>query len=152
MISMPIGDPMGGETDRLDKGMLTRIWMTAVPVSNLNDALGFYTEVLGLPVQLDSRGNNWVELGRDEPHEKLALYAPSIHDMRQPGGDTGIVFETDNIYELHRKLVDEGVEFKLKPQRQLWGGLMAILLDPDGNELTAVEDPEHYTRTNTTPS
>lgn len=148
---MPIGDPMGGEVDRLDKGKLTRVWMTAVPVSNLNDALEFYAEVLGLPVQLDSRENNWIELGREEPHEKLALFVPAIHDNRQPGGDTGIVFETDNIYELHRRLVDEGVEFKLKPQRQQWGGLMATFLDPDGNELTAVEDPEHYTRTNPTP-
>ncbi len=125
--------------------------MTAVPVSDLNDALEFYAEVLGLSVQLDSRENNWIELGREEPHEKLALFVPAIHDKHQPGGDTGIVFETDNIYELHRRLVDEGVEFKLKPQRQQWGGLMAIFLDPDGNELTVVEDPEHYTRTNPTP-
>jgi catechol 2,3-dioxygenase-like lactoylglutathione lyase family enzyme len=148
---MPIGDPMGGEVGVLDKGKLTRVWISAVPVSNLDDALEFYRDVLELRIQLDSRENNWIELGREEPHEKLALYVPSIHDKRQPGGDTGIVFETDNIYELHRRLVDEGVEFKLKPQRQQWGGLMATFLDPDGNELTAVEDPEHYTRTNPTP-
>jgi catechol 2,3-dioxygenase-like lactoylglutathione lyase family enzyme len=148
---MPIGDPMGGEVGVLDKGKLTRVWISSVPVSNLDDALEFYGDVLGLSVQLDSRENNWIELGREEPHEKLALYVPSIHDKRQPGGDTGIVFETDDIYELHRRLVDEGVEFKLKPQRQRWGGLMAIFLDPDGNELTVVEDPEHYTRTNPTP-
>jgi catechol 2,3-dioxygenase-like lactoylglutathione lyase family enzyme len=148
---MPIGDPMGGEVGVLDKGKLTRVWISAVPVSNLDDALEFYRDVLELRIQLDSRENNWIELGREEPHEKLALYVPSIHDNRQPGGNTGIVFETDNIYELHRRLVDEGVEFKLKPQRQQWGGLMATFLDPDGNELTAVEDPEHYTRTNPTP-
>ena len=148
---MPIGDPMGGEVGVLDKGKLTRVWISSVPVSNLDDALEFYGDVLGLSVQLDSSENNWIELGREEPHEKLALYVPSIHDKRQPGGDTGIVFETDDIYELHRRLVDEGVEFKLKPQRQRWGGLMAIFLDPDGNELTVVEDPEHYTRTNPTP-
>jgi len=142
---------MGGEVGVLDKGKLTRVWISSVPVSNLDDALEFYGDVLGLSVQLDSRENNWIELGREEPHEKLALYVPSIHDKRQPGGDTGIVFETDDIYELHRRLVDEGVEFKLKPQRQRWGGLMAIFLDPDGNELTVVEDPEHYTRTNPTP-
>jgi hypothetical protein len=32
----------------------------------------FYTEVLGLPNQLDPRENNWVELGREESHGKIA--------------------------------------------------------------------------------
>jgi uncharacterized glyoxalase superfamily protein PhnB len=45
----------------------------------------------------------------------------------------------DSIYDLHRRLVDEGVTFKLKPQRQPWGGLMAVFLDQDGNELMVLE-------------
>jgi catechol 2,3-dioxygenase-like lactoylglutathione lyase family enzyme len=137
---------MGGEADYQNRGRLTRVRISAIPVSKLDDAVEFYTEVLGLPKQLDSRESNWVELGWGEPHGKVAVYVPSVHDKKQPGGDTGIVFETDSIYELHRRLVDEGVVFKLKPQRQQWGGLIVIFLDPDGNEFTAVEDTEHYTR------
>jgi predicted enzyme related to lactoylglutathione lyase len=148
---MPIGDPMGGEADYQNRGKLTRVWISSIPVSNLDDAVEFYTEVLGLPKQLDSRENNWVELGWEEPHGKVAVYVPSVHDKEQPGGDTGIVFETDSIYELHRRLVDDGVVFKMKPERQNWGGLMAIFIDPDGNEFTVVEDPEHYARVNPTP-
>lgn len=143
---MPIGDPMGGEVDYQERGKITRVWISTIPVSNLDGAIEFYEEVLGLPVLLDSRENNWVEFGKDDPLGKLALYVPSSFDKRQPGGETGIVLETDSIYELHRRLVDDGVIFKLKPQRQHWGGLMAVLIDPDGNEITVVEDSEHYSR------
>ncbi len=143
---MPIGDPMGGESDYQNRGRITRVWITAIPVSDLDGAVEFYSEVIGLPVLLDSRENNWVELGRDDPLGKIALYVPSSFDARQPGGDTGIVLETDSIYELHRRLVDEGVIFRMKPLRQQWGGLMAVFIDPDGNEITVVEDPEHYSR------
>ena len=148
---MPLGDPTGGDDEYREKGKITRIWISAVPVSNLDSALEFYNEILGLPVQLNSKESNWIELGPPEPHCKIALYVPSVHDKRQPGGGTGIVLDTDSIYEFHRRLVDGGVKFKLKPQRQQWGGLMAIFLDPDGNEFRVVEDPEHYTRTNPTP-
>jgi catechol 2,3-dioxygenase-like lactoylglutathione lyase family enzyme len=119
---MPIGDPMGGEVDYQNRGKITRVWITAIPVSNLDDAVEFYDEMLGFPVLLDSRENNWVEFGNDDPLGKIALYVPSVHDKEQPGGDTGIVFETDSIYELHRRLVDDGVRFKIKPRRQKWGG------------------------------
>jgi hypothetical protein len=43
-------------------------------------------------------------------------------------------------------MVKVGVIFKIKAERQRWGGLVAIFLDPDGNEFTVVEDHEHYTR------
>ena len=142
---------MGGQADYQERGKITRVWMTTIPVSNLGDAVKFYNKLLGLPIQLDSRENNWVELGPEEPLGKIALYVPSVHDKRQPGASTDIVFSTDSIYELHRRLLDEGVIFKKKPERQQWGGLSAIFFDPDGNEFQVVEDPEHYARVNPTP-
>ncbi|MDH7507801.1 MAG: VOC family protein [Methanomassiliicoccales archaeon] len=143
---MPLGDPMGGDSDYQNKGKITRVWMTRIPVRDLSSALFFYSEVLGLDIALDRRSENWVELGPAEPMGKIALYVPSEFDKRQPGGPTGVVLETDSIYDLHRRLVDEGTRFIMKPQRQEWGGLMAIFADPDGNEICVVEDPEHYTR------
>ncbi len=137
---------MGGEGEPERKGRLVRVWIAAVPVSNLEAAVEFYADVLGFPLQLDERARNWVEVGPGEPLGKIALYVPAVHDERQPGGQTNIVLETDSIYDFHKRLVDEGVRFRLKPQRQEWGGLMAVFSDPDGNEFQVVEDPEHYTR------
>jgi predicted enzyme related to lactoylglutathione lyase len=137
---------MGGETPYIEKGKALRVWMMTVPVSNLACALDFYAGTIGLELQVDARDRNWIELGPAEPASKIALYVPKKGDRRQPGGPTGVVLETDSIFEFHRKLIDEEVPFLMKPERQPWGGLMAIFLDDDGNELMVVEDPDHYQR------
>ena len=128
------------------RGNVTRIWLASIPVSDLDQAVDFYTQVLGLKLQIVSHENKWAEVGPDEPSSKIALYVPAKGDLRQPGGPSGVVLETDSIFEFHRKLVDEEVVFKLKPEKRQWGGLMAIFLDRDGNEIEVVEDPEHYSR------
>jgi catechol 2,3-dioxygenase-like lactoylglutathione lyase family enzyme len=137
---------MGGETPYIEKGKALRIWMMTIPVSNLDCALDFYAGTIGFELQVDARDRNWIELGPAEPASKIALYVPKKDDRRQPGGPTGVVLETDSIFEFHRKLIDEEVPFLLKPERRPWGGLMAIFLDDDGNELMVVEDPTHYQR------
>ena len=124
-----------------ERGRLTRVWMTAVPVADMDQALDFYMEALGL--ELRHRDQNWAELGPSEPLGKIALYVPTKEE-RQPGGPTGVVFSCDSMYDLHRELVDRGVIFKLKPERQPWGGLLTIFLDDDGNELMVMEHPERY--------
>ena len=141
---MPLGDPMGGDAPPQEKGRLTRVWMAAVPVSDLNAALEFYTQRLGL--ELRRRDGEWAELGPSEPLGKVALYVPAADSPRQPGGPSGVVFSCDSMYDVHRVLVDEGVVFKLKPERQTWGGLLAVFLDQDGNELMVLEHPERYKR------
>jgi len=138
---MPIGDPMAESDPRLEKGRLTRVWMAGVPVRDLDRALEFYTQDLGL--ELRRRDGNWAELGPGEPMGKVALYVPREGE-RQPGGVSGVVFSCDSMYDLHRRLVDENVVFKVKPERQPWGGLMAVFLDPDGNELMVLEHPDRY--------
>ncbi len=137
---------MGGESTYIEGGRLERVWIVSIPVSDLGRGLDFYSCKLGLEVALDSRDKNWVELGPAEPLAKIGLYVPDKTDKRQPGGDSGVVLSTDSIYELHRKLVDDGVRFLTKPEKRPWGGLMAVFEDPDGNVLTVVEDKEHYSR------
>jgi catechol 2,3-dioxygenase-like lactoylglutathione lyase family enzyme len=137
---------MSEGTPYMMRGNVTRVWLASIPISNLEEAIDFYTQVLGLKLQLESKENQWAEVGPNEPSSKIALYVPSKEDPRQPGGPSGVVLETDSIFEFHRKLVDEEVVFKLKPERRPWGGLLAVFLDRDGNEIEVVEDPEHYSR------
>lgn len=133
---------MGESEPQETKGKLTRVWMSAIPVSDLDAALDFYMEALGL--KLRHRDGNWAELGPTEPLGKVALYVPGEGEARRPGGPTGVVFSCDSIFDLHRELVDQGVVFKLKPQRQTWGGLLAVFLDEDGNEIMVLEHPDRY--------
>lgn len=137
---MPIGDPRGGDFYDLGRGRIKRVWLVVVPVRDLDEAMEYYQEVLGMPVRLDARKDNWVEVGAADPLARIALQVPDKDDRRQPGGDTGLVLATDSLFDLHRRLVDEGVEFLVKPERRPWGGLLAVFQDLYGNRFTVVED------------
>jgi predicted enzyme related to lactoylglutathione lyase len=136
---MPLGDPMGGDTQYDNRGILMGVATVAIPVLDLDGAVSFYEGTLGLKVQRDSRADNWVELGPEGELGRLALYVPD-KEGRRPGGPTGIILATESIYDLHRKLVDRGVHFVVKPEKRRIGGLIAIFLDQDGNQITVVEE------------
>jgi predicted enzyme related to lactoylglutathione lyase len=115
-----------------------------IKVSDLDRALKFYNEVLGLPTVLDVRKFNHAEIGPAEPLAKIGLYATGKKALKKKR--TGIVFETDDIYALYERLKKHGVIFTLKPTETPWGGIVADFLDPDKNELEVVQDPNHYER------
>lgn len=123
-------------------GRITRVWLAMIPVSDMERALKFYNEVLGLRVALDARRFNHAELGPDEPMAKIGLHATGIQPSERRR--SGVVFDTDDIFALHRRLKEQGVVFTLEPTRMPWGGIAADFLDPDLNELEVVQDPEHY--------
>ncbi len=129
------------------KGLATRLWTVAIPVSDFEKALAFYRDLLGFKVQLDGRFFNWMELGPDEPASKIGLYEDGrASGGRKPGVPTGIAFDTGDIHEFHEQLSAKGVHFTLPPTKQEWGGVLADFTDFDGNLLEVVQDPEHYTR------
>lgn len=125
-------------------GRITRVWLAMIRVSDMDRALRFYSEILGLPTQLDARVFNHAEVGQDEPFAKIGLHATGRRSKRKRR--TGIVFDTDDIYALYEKLKAKGVKFTLKPTKMPWGGIVADFLDPDNNELEVVQDPGHYKR------
>ncbi len=127
-----------------ETGRITRLWLTMIRVSDMDNALRFYKETLGLPIALDARMFNHAEVGPDEPLAKIGLHATGKKSRRKRR--TGIVFDTDNIYALYERLKKQGVRFTLKPTKMPWGGIVADFLDPDNNELEVVQDPEHYKR------
>ena len=144
---MPLGDPMGGETQYDRRGVLLGVSAVAVPVKDLAIAVPFYEGMLGLTVQRDSRAENWVELGVGGGLGSIALYVPD-REGRRPGGPTGIIMATESVYDLHRKLTDRGVRFAVKPEKRLIGGVMAIFLDQDDNQIAVVEENVRSTSQN----
>jgi uncharacterized glyoxalase superfamily protein PhnB len=126
-------------------------------VTNQEDAIAFFRDVLELPVALYAPRFGWVELGPSDERAKLALAEPDpdanpeIYEwqLAQIGTSTGIAFETKDIEKFYHRLKERGVRFTLPPQQMPWGGLMAVFEDPDGNRFQVVEDPEHYTRSYT---
>ena len=125
-------------------GRITRLWLTMIRVSDMDKALRFYNELLGLPIALDARMFNHAEVGPEEPLAKIGPHETGKKSTRRRR--TGIVFDTDDIYTLHERLKRQGVGFTREPTSMPWGGIVADFLDPDNNELEVVQDPDHYKR------
>lgn len=129
-------------------GRATRVWVAAVEVSDYERALRFYRDLLGFPVRLDARPRfDWIELGPEEPGTKIGLSLKQ--DLAADGKAirvTGIVLDTDDLDTFVDRLMAAGVRFTTEPHRAPWGGQLADFLDPDGNEIQVVFDPDHYRR------
>ena len=125
-------------------GKITRLWLAMIEVTDMDKAIEFYHNILGLPIALDARAFNHVEVGPDEPLAKIGLHlSDKKSEMRNP---TGVVFDTDNIYALCERLKEQGIVFTQEPTKMPWGSIVADFLDPFNNELEVVQDPDHYTR------
>ncbi|MHA2045741.1 MAG: VOC family protein [Candidatus Thorarchaeota archaeon] len=127
------------------KGKITRLWLAMVEVSDMDKAVEFYHKILGLPIALDARAFNHVEVGPDEPLAKIGLHLTDKKSDKRKS--TGVVFDTDDIYALWDRLKKQGVVFTQDPTKMPWGSIVADFLDPFNNELEVVQDPDHYTRT-----
>ncbi len=112
-------------------------------VDDLDAAWHFYAAVLGLPVKVDGRENGFCvfECGAVElVVEAVAADAPA-DDRALVGRFTGLSFSVPDAVETHRELVGQGVQFTGLPERQFWGGVLATLQDPSGNQLQICERP-----------
>ncbi|MFX1301319.1 MAG: VOC family protein [Promethearchaeota archaeon] len=134
--------------------MIHRLWTVRVFVSNQEEAIAFFQDILEIPVILYAPRFGWVELGPEDERAKIAFVEPNPDvdpilyewQLGQIGQSTGITFETHNIDKLYKKLRKRGVRFFMPPEEMPWGGIMAGFEDLDGNRYNIVEDPEHYTR------
>ena len=63
----------------------------------------------------------------------LAVVGPDHANLL--GRPTGIGLAVDDLEAEHARLEAQGVAFTRPPERQPWGGFMALLADPDGNTL-----------------
>lgn len=139
---MPIGDPMKDDTQFDHRGNLESIWMVTVPVSDLERSIEFYTETLELELRAVDQEHGWAEMAAKRGDARLTLSVSG----GPFGKDTGLIFATNSIFDLHRKLVDREVQFTLKPTKVEWLGVLVEFLDPDGNRLRALEGDGHEER------
>jgi catechol 2,3-dioxygenase-like lactoylglutathione lyase family enzyme len=126
---MPLGDPGGGNFTYTDEGLPESIFMTVVPCRDVDGAVSFYKELLGMDVIY--RKENEAAVKR-----KGALFLLKKSDA--VGKDTGIFIGVENPYDLHRRLVDEGVVFVRDPLRAPLG-VYTSFMDIDGNIIHAME-------------
>jgi predicted enzyme related to lactoylglutathione lyase len=110
------------------------VWL---PVDDMERAIGFYGDTLGLTVQ--RRDDDWAELDANG-----LLIGLNGRDDERPGGEGGAVvsFQPEGgLDEAVQELRDRGVDFAGGISEHAWGRI-AAMHDPDGNALQLYEPPK----------
>ncbi|GGY14063.1 VOC family protein [Paludibacterium paludis] len=113
-------------------------------VRDIAEARSFYADILGLPLKADRCEEGFCvftagaailvvqEVSNDAPEDELELV----------GRFTGLSFTVTDVPARHAELTARGAVFTVLPEAQPWGGVLATLCDPSGNELQIVQYPE----------
>jgi catechol 2,3-dioxygenase-like lactoylglutathione lyase family enzyme len=127
--AMPLGDPHGGDFEYTDEGLPKNITAVRIPTRDLDDSIGFYSDLLGMEVL--TRKDTHAVLRREDAVILLIVSSST-------GIDTGFYIGVDDPYALHRRLIDEGVVFMMDPEMGPIG-VYTSFRDTDGNVIRAVD-------------
>ena len=94
-------------------------------VADMDRAVRFYRDVIGLPLKFQSPG--WSEFSTGET--TLALHPASD---KNPPGKLELGFGVPNIQQFHDDMTQKGVRFPMPPAKQDFGGLLAQFVDCEG--------------------
>ena len=110
---------------------MTDIAYVNVYVSDLTAAVEFYEQILGLEKQFADVEFGYASFAAGPI--RLGLAVASKEQQALVGRHTGIGLCSKDLQADYERLVDKGVNFSMPPQKQPWGGFMALMDDPDGN-------------------
>jgi methylmalonyl-CoA/ethylmalonyl-CoA epimerase len=112
---------------------ITKVTQVSVHVKDLDRAVGFYTDMLGLEVAFRAPGMAFFEVGS----LTLMLTLPSSPEFDHPSSI--LYFGVDDLDAAHQALSSGGVPFRTPPtlvhraaDHEVW---MAFFLDTEGNTL-----------------
>jgi len=107
-----------------------RVNYAIVFVSDMQRAVSFYRDVLGLPLKFESP--EWTEFATDGA--TLALHSEGANSAGQcrPG------LSVPNLDEFHQKMVEKNVRCVQEP-KQIFGAKIAQYEDPDGLQISVAE-------------
>ena len=137
--------------------MIKKFGCIEIPVSDMEKAVAFYENVLGLkktyeqPVwtSFDVGGISFALASSGTKKSKkdaklctscsLCVLRYATGKMKQnkeaPTATSVIYLGNENLNETYKKLKERGVKFVTEPKEQGWDGRTAVMLDPDNNVL-----------------
>ena len=127
------------------KTIIGRVGRVAVPVSDQDRAIEFYTEKLGFTLDADvpvGDSYRWVEVSPPGGGTALAIVPPPQSAPDRIGVDTGVILTTDDIDEAHDELTARGVDADEVSRMGDPVPPMLFFRDQDGNTLLIVEDQD----------
>jgi len=134
--------------------MTIALQYTNVTVNDVDEALAFYRDALGLEVQNDvsSGGYRWVTLGSDaqpglgivlsEPHAgRSKADGDAMQELLAKGVLPMLVFRSDDVDATFETVQAFGAEVLQEPIDQAWGPRDCAFRDPSGNTVRISQAP-----------
>ena|SRR5579862_5820312 len=94
-------------------------------VADMNEAVKFYRDVLGLQLKFESP--HWSEFVTGDT--TLALHPASD---KNPPGKVELGFTVADVEAFYREMSAKGVQFSMPPKKQDFGGVLAQFVDSEG--------------------
>ena len=117
---------------------LRGIGQISITAHDINRAIGFYRDVLGLNFLFEASGLAFFECGGI----RLMLSVPESSEFNHPS--SVLYFQVDDVKDSHRTLSERGVSFRSEPHcvarlldREIW---MAFFSDSEGNMLALMTE------------
>ena len=101
-------------------------------VGDMDRAVKFYRDVLGLSLKFESPG--WSEFATGET--SLGLHPAS---EKNPAGSIELGFNVANLGKFHQEMSAKGVQFSMPPTKQDFGGFLAQFVDSEGRRCSVAE-------------
>ena len=100
-------------------------------VSDLERAVSFFRDTLGLTLNTADADFGYASFQAGPV--SFACAVAGADQQALIGRHTGVGFIVDDLDAWYADLSKKGVRFSMPPERQPWGGYLALFEDPDGN-------------------
>ena len=124
-----------------------------VYVLDQDEALDFYTRVLGLETRVDAQVENmrWLTVGlpgQPELEVNLMDVGPPlppedvepVRELVAKGSMGALIFRTADCRAAFERVVESGAEIMQEPMEQSYGAIDCAFRDPSGNHIRIAED------------
>ena len=127
--------------------MLTKLANVTVVVRDYDEAIKWYTDVLGLELRMDgSMGGDYrfVTVGvKDQTEVSIVLHKLEDAPLPTAGSIHGLLFHTDDCRKEVERLRRGGVTITVEPEDQPWG-VQAVFQDLYGNTHVLVQPDQSF--------
>jgi uncharacterized glyoxalase superfamily protein PhnB len=103
-------------------------------VADMDGAVRFHRDVLGLPLNFQSPG--WSEFVTGET--TLALHPAT---QGNSAGSMELGFNVTNLERFYQQMTTKGLQFSMPPTKQAFGGVLAQFIDSEGRNCSVGEEP-----------
>ena len=114
-----------------------KLYAIRIFVKDWANGAAFYRDTLGLEERFRDDDLGWAEYDVGGPCIGLErVEEGDAEGEALVGRFVGMSLQVDDMDTTCARLSGKGVRFTMPPERQPWGGILAHIADPDGNEIT----------------